>query len=233
MHGRVRQGLQDNCVCVHHTLQRHGSGSSGGVVQGRNARHHGHLQPRCALCVVSQCLRRVRCALRGGVQSATEYTCQTPAGEDIDEEYCDVDNQPEEAPTRPCNSEACMYKYGLYGSCSRSCGEGTKKRTATCIEPYGSKKVDDSFCDSLGKPVLSTKCTGTNCGTWSAGDDWSACTLECNGGQQTNKFECRDANKKVLTDSRCLGPKPADLKRNCNTGACAWVVDTSSACSKS
>ncbi len=108
--------------------------------------------------------------------------------------------------SKPVGTKACTYygvwKAGSWGSCSKSCGGGTKTRSVTCsaIECTGSK------------PAIRTSCNTQACtASWSVGG-WGSCSKSCGGGTKTRSVTCPSGYV-------CNGAKPA-TSTSCNTQSC-------------
>ncbi|PZO79293.1 MAG: hypothetical protein DI626_11630 [Micavibrio aeruginosavorus] len=124
----------------------------------------------------------------GGTRTRT-VTCQREDGTTAADSNCTA--------TKPATSEACntssCYTYswytGSYGSCSASCGGGTRSRTVYCQRSDGSS-VSDSYC-SGGKPSTSGSCNthsccsgGGSCTPHSSG----VCAGSCGGHYQGSTY---------------------------------------------
>ena len=116
-----------------------------------------------------------------------------------------------------CNTHACAvdgtWSGWTYGTCSTSCGAGTRSRTRTCdgrrnggADCHGST-TSTAACDHGPCPV--------HCAT-SAFSGWSTCTKSCGTGSQSRS--------RSITASAASGgyvcPYLAETQ-NCNTATCA------------
>lgn len=93
-----------------------------------------------------------------GTKSRSVY-CRRNDGTQVGDAYC---SGAKPAASMSCTS-SCRWSYGSYGSCSASCGNGTRTRSATCQSnrtgSYAS--ITSSYCTSnLGGASTSTSCTG-------------------------------------------------------------------------
>lgn len=133
---------------------------------------------------------------------------------------------------------ACCTTYswyvGAYGSCSVTCGTGTKSRDVYCHDAEG-LVVDASYCSGT-HPGYDTECdSGVVCSapSWTNGD-WSDCSSSCGAGTRTRSVSCVSVDgATVLDDSACSGDAPSSTSE-CNLCACestVWEVSSWSDCS--
>ncbi|XP_075524817.1 ADAM metallopeptidase with thrombospondin type 1 motif A isoform X1 [Dermacentor variabilis] len=106
------------------------------------------------------------------------------------------------------------WRFGQWGTCSRSCGGGTQRRQVVCVDNLESKS---NACNELLRPPETQHCNTEECPTWSV-SEWTPCDQECGGGQQTRRVACQGVIGFV--DAHCPQPKP-DVKRACNLHSCA------------
>jgi len=111
-----------------------------------------------------------------------------------------------EASATPCDSNTIV-SYGIWGSCSASCGGGTQTRTNT--NQCGGEVEEIQDCN--------TQCCPVN-GGWS---DWSSCSASCGGGTQTRT--CNNPSQ-ACGGSACSG----ESSQSCNTQCCPVNGDWSS-----
>ena len=95
-----------------------------------------------------------------------------------------------------CNTHFCPVHGGFsqwseFTSCTKSCGNGTKKRGRTCDNPppqHGGKN-----CSGLGPATEVDSCNSFPCpihGGYTRWSNFSDCTLSCGGGLQTRVRSC-------------------------------------------
>jgi hypothetical protein len=135
-----------------------------------------------------------------------------------------------------CNEDACPIDggwsdFGAYGSCSKTCGGGTKSRTRTCNNPAPAH--GGSSCSGLSSE--STGCNSEECAidcTVAYWGSWSDCTKTCGGGSQRRT--------RALTEPSHGGKAcPTHYEdRSCNDSGCPSHCATSefsawTACTKS
>jgi hypothetical protein len=117
---------------------------------------------------------------------------------------------------RTCNTLVfcpvnCIGEWSEYGSCSTSCGPGTKKRTLTVLRPpsYGGAacSIDNSA------PCNNGPCPShCDVGQFTA---WSKCSMTCGGGFRTRQ---RDVIKAAMNGGYVC--PYLNEKEPCNTHAC-------------
>ncbi|XP_078322967.1 coadhesin-like [Crassostrea virginica] len=122
-----------------------------------------------------------------------------------------------------CNTHYCPINGGYtswtsWGSCSKTCGGGTKSRSRTCTNPAPAYGGND--CSSLGSTSSSTSCNTHNCpihGNWAAWGSWGSCTVTCGGGTKGRNRTCTDPAPQYLGND-CAGS--ASSSTTCNTHHC-------------
>ena len=97
----------------------------------------------------------------GGTQTRT-VSCKRNDGVTVSSTYC---SGTKPATSQTCNTQSCVsYSWytGSYGTCSTTCGTGSKTRTVYCRKSDGSS-VSDSYCSGT-KPTTWIMCTdNSNC----------------------------------------------------------------------
>ncbi|XP_078326862.1 coadhesin-like [Crassostrea virginica] len=122
-----------------------------------------------------------------------------------------------------CNTHNCPIHGGYtswtsWGSCSKTCGGGTKSRSRTCTNPAPAYGGND--CSSLGSTSSSTSCNTHNCpihGNWAAWGSWGSCTVTCGGGTKGRTRTCTNPAPQYLGND-CAGS--ASSSTTCNTHNC-------------
>nr|CAB3262201.1 uncharacterized protein LOC100178652 [Phallusia mammillata] len=112
----------------------------------------------------------------------------------------------------PCNLGQCPY-WGLWtawGSCTRTCGEGTRRRSRDCLGDFSIE-----FCPP-GDASEQEGCTLGECAKWDDWVAWSQCSKSCGRGEQTRSRGC-------VGDFPCPDDEPANASVPCNLGECpSW-----------
>ena len=124
-----------------------------------------------------------------------------------------------------------------WGSCSKTCGEGSKFRIVTCIKNDRNIRYPSNLC-SLPAPLNTETCNVAVCPpvfSWSV-EQWSACTVTCGGGVRTRTIECTDELTNLTHNAeKCVQTRPETVEP-CNEFECdafIWEVRMQGQCSKS
>ncbi|MBX3020935.1 MAG: thrombospondin type-1 domain-containing protein [Bdellovibrionales bacterium] len=178
----------------------------------------------------------------GGSQIAPTECRRTSDGVTVSDSYC---NGTRPTGVRSCQMQACTsstysWNIGDYGTCSKTCGGGTKARTVLCQNNSSGTTVADSFCSSP-KPATSATCNTDVCGgtaTYAWDVKPGACSVQCGGGTATDTVTCKKSDGSTVADSFCPAPKPSTT-RTCGEETCpptpytyAWEPQPWSVCSK-
>eukprot|EP00794_Sanderia_malayensis_P013790 gene13790-15233_t len=115
-----------------------------------------------------------------------------------------------------CPRETGIWVFGQWGHCSRSCGEGIRKRLVKCMNLAG-KMLDRSQCDSERKPAMVNRC-GSPCSKWIAGEWGENCSLVIGGdvsrSRQLQKCpsSCKEKQKRCVL---CIHMHDFTPSKNC------------------
>uniref|UniRef100_A0A915JT12 Uncharacterized protein n=1 Tax=Romanomermis culicivorax TaxID=13658 RepID=A0A915JT12_ROMCU len=108
--------------------------------------------------------------------------------------------------------------------CSATCGIGTAKRDAHCIDTMGNI-IDDAYC-IVEQKIVSKQCDNVRCPHWLL-SEWSPCSKTCLDGWSSRRITCVDGYDREIdsaycqtTDSENSGP-PASHKP-CHLGSCPF-----------
>ncbi|XP_078312808.1 SCO-spondin-like [Crassostrea virginica] len=130
-----------------------------------------------------------------------------------------------------CNTHNCPIhgnwaSWSSWGSCTVTCGGGTKDRSRTCTNPAPQYLGNDC----VGSGADRTDCNTHHCpidGNWVAWTTWTACTVTCGGGTKDRKRTCTNPAPQYLGKD-CVGVP--DDRTDCNTHHCPidgnWVAWT-------
>ncbi|XP_070177231.1 coadhesin-like isoform X2 [Littorina saxatilis] len=150
-----------------------------------------------------------------------------------------------------CNTHSCKvngawssWSYSSYGTCSVTCGGGTRTRTdrRTCSNPY--PRYGGRACYGNSYKYTKYSCNTKVCiihGGWSSWSSVSsgACSRSCGSGYQTRKYRRTCTNPVPKNGGRvCSGDNALTTVTACNTQNCpinggwsCWTTTTGS-CSK-
>ncbi|XP_060581084.1 scavenger receptor cysteine-rich type 1 protein M130-like [Ruditapes philippinarum] len=140
----------------------------------------------------------------GGISKRTR-ACNNPTPSPFGHDCVGNDEE-----TKACNSFSCPAINGhwtswtTWGSCSVTCGGGTKKRTRTCTNPAPSGYGRACIGNSEDKDI----CNRKGCPNWSLWSSWGRCSVYDGIGMKTRTRTC-------YSGLGCIGSaKDKDL---CNT----------------
>merc|ERR1712154_604299 len=131
----------------------------------------------------------------GGGTQGRSRVCDSPAPE-FGGDDCTVDGS-SDLDTQTCNENPCPIHGGWgdwteWEECPVSCGGADQGRTRACDSPSPEFGGDDCTVD--GSSASETqRCNENPCpidGGFSDWDEWSPCTVECGGGDQTRNRRC-------------------------------------------
>ncbi|CAB3406645.1 unnamed protein product [Caenorhabditis bovis] len=107
--------------------------------------------------------RDVSCRLRSNVTLSTTTLTSVFGDAAVPREKCEQFPKPSETQTcelNPCDSEF-QWQFGPWGSCSKTCGQGIRRRKVRCVDRHG-KRVERSKCGSK-RPRRTQLCFERNC----------------------------------------------------------------------
>ncbi|XP_062618604.1 SCO-spondin-like [Saccostrea cucullata] len=129
--------------------------------------------------------------------------------------------------SRSCNTHSCAVhgnwgSWGGYGSCTKSCGSGTKTRRRSCNNPapaHGGRNCG-------GSSTHTVSCNTHSCpvhGNWGSWGSYGSCTRSCAGGTKTRRRSCNNPAP-AHGGNNCGGSSTHTV--SCNTHNCpihgAW-----------
>lgn len=159
----------------------------------------------------------------------------------VDDKFCIAYGLSKPGTLRVCTESSGCVSYswytGSFGSCSTTCGTGTKTRTVYCQRNDGTR-VADSYCSGT-KPSTSTSCSSTSgctyswyTGTWSS-YTWTSGTSYCGYGQRTRSVYCKRSDGNSVSDSYCSGSKPSSTTGGIYCNNCVYSSATATDWSES
>ncbi|XP_026178915.1 hemicentin-1 [Mastacembelus armatus] len=127
-----------------------------------------------------------------------------------------TDTQTQVCKDRPCPVDGKWSSWVTWGSCSVSCGGGTRQRTRLCGSPapqHGGRQCEGNdvhidFCNSEPCPIS---------GNWGPWSSWGSCSKTCNGGQMRRYRTCD--NPRPANGGRACAGADAQIQR-CGTANC-------------
>ncbi|PIO37775.1 hypothetical protein AB205_0076550, partial [Aquarana catesbeiana] len=105
--------------------------------------------------------------------------------------------------------------------CSKSCGTGTRRRRAVCVNSFR-EVLDDSKCNHQEK-LTEQRCSDVQCPQWKTGD-WSDCLVTCGKGHKHRQTWCQFGETRV--NDRDCNPETKPISvQTCQQQECAsWQV---------
>lgn len=179
------------------------------------------------------------CELRWHIARKSECTAQCGLGYRTLDIYCSkysrLEGKIEKVDDRFCNSQAkpstrekCTgdcnvggWRYSAWTECSKSCGGGTRRRRAMCVNTYNDV-LDDSKCSQQEKLTVQ-RCSDFSCPQWKTGD-WSECLVTCGKGHKHRQTWCQFGEDR-LNDRFCDPETKPESVQMCQQQECAsWQV---------
>ncbi|XP_063930505.1 A disintegrin and metalloproteinase with thrombospondin motifs 9-like isoform X2 [Zophobas morio] len=146
----------------------------------------------------------------------------------VDHKHCNHLRKPPDH--EPCQGlcESTRWEYTSWSECSVTCGGGTQRRSAKCVDD-SSHVMDDSHCFKSEK-VTEQVCNVRKCPVWES-REWTPCSVTCGRGFRTKPYFCH-VDGKVLDPSACDSRQRHIEKEDCFERPCAgWSVGGWSECS--
>uniref|UniRef100_A0A8C6X3P0 ADAM metallopeptidase with thrombospondin type 1 motif 9 n=1 Tax=Naja naja TaxID=35670 RepID=A0A8C6X3P0_NAJNA len=172
-------------------------------------------------------VRKSECSVQCGMGyktleiSCAKYSKLEGKIEKYDDRYCSGISKPNsrEKCSGDCNTGG--WRYSVWTECSKSCGGGTKRRRAVCMNTFNDV-LEDSKCSQQEK-VTAQRCNEVPCPHWKTGD-WSECLVTCGKGHKHRQIWCQFGEDRI-NDRLCdLEAKP-DSMQDCQQQECAaWQV---------
>ena len=142
--------------------------------------------------------------------------------------------------TRACTPTNHCYSWQAsgYGSCSVTCGPGTRTRSVTCRDDTANSDVSNSICTATpgigARPTSTQICSNHDCYAWSS-TAWSTCSTTCGDGTQTRSLTCANlsAGNTTVDPALCdtyAAPRPS-TSQVCRVKDCYdWSIGSWTTC---
>uniref|UniRef100_A0A670J7U0 ADAM metallopeptidase with thrombospondin type 1 motif 9 n=1 Tax=Podarcis muralis TaxID=64176 RepID=A0A670J7U0_PODMU len=153
--------------------------------------------------------------------SCTKYSKLEGKIEKFDDRYCS--GIPKPSSREKCSAECNTggWRYSAWTECSKSCGAGTKRRRAVCMNTFNDV-LEDSKCSQQEK-VTVQRCNELSCPQWKTGD-WSECLVTCGKGHKHRQIWCQFGGDR-LNDRLCHPESKPVSVQSCQQQECAaWQV---------
>ncbi|XP_059571400.1 A disintegrin and metalloproteinase with thrombospondin motifs 9 isoform X2 [Alligator mississippiensis] len=151
----------------------------------------------------------------------TKYSRAEGKTEKVDDRFCS--SQPKPSTREKCVGECNIggWRYSAWTECSKSCGGGTRRRRAICVNTFNDV-LDDSKCSQQEKLTVQ-RCSDFLCPQWKTGD-WSECLVTCGKGHKHRQTWCQFGEDR-LSDRFCNPETKPDSVQTCQQQECAaWQV---------
>lgn len=205
------------------------------------------LRPATQLeCTIKSCIPEARwrkgswgkCSVYCGIgEKSRDVWCSTKNGKKVPDEYCAGEHKPRM--TRSCNkNRRCgEWEIGLWTECSKTCGDGTRRRPVRCLHQLDYK--DDTFCDGRTRPSEQQPCSQIACPRvrniyqWQT-TPWSECSSSCGYGQKSRDIWCVDLSRRNVSDALCNPESKPESSAACYGSKCPsqWKHGDWSPCSR-
>ncbi|KAM4722780.1 A disintegrin and metalloproteinase with thrombospondin motifs 9 [Rhinophrynus dorsalis] len=179
------------------------------------------------------------CELRWHVARKSECTAQCGPGYRTLDIYCakhirtegkteKVDDRFCSGLQKPNNKEKCSgdcntggWRYSSWSECSKSCGTGTRRRRAICVNSRHDV-LDDIKCSQQEK-ITEQLCSDFLCPQWKTAE-WSDCLVTCGKGHKHRQTWCQFGEDR-LNDRFCDAEAKPESVQTCQLQECAaWQV---------
>eukprot|EP00118_Oscarella_pearsei_P006997 m.32924 g.32924 ORF g.32924 m.32924 type:complete len:767 (+) comp31728_c0_seq3:100-2400(+) len=176
------------------------------------------------------------CSVSCGNGSRTrEVVCQRE-GIGVAERECRGQKKPRSV--KECNTFGCpSWRAEAWLECSRTCGDGQRRRIVACYYPKYRRAVKERYCRPDSRPEEVEACDLGECRTtfsWQT-SEWSRCTVTCGEGLQSRNVYCTTGSDSATNDSDCAGQVKPNDTQPCRLEHCGprWLFSEWSPCSQS
>lgn len=125
-------------------------------------------------------------------------------------------------------SQPPAWTVGSYGAWSSSCGNATRTRPVTCINPDNGAVLDDQSCNPGTRPSATDSSYQTSgCGyEWEAGQ-WGAAVPACGETTQSRTVQCKRTDGQYVEQASCdSATRPSETQTTTNHAACSFTWTT-------
>ncbi|KRZ36996.1 A disintegrin and metalloproteinase with thrombospondin motifs gon-1, partial [Trichinella pseudospiralis] len=160
-----------------------------------------------AICGAGEQVMRVLCVRK--MSDQTVYP--------VDNSLCRDLEKPSDR--KPCYKDCAgrRWAHGDWQPCSVSCGGGTQRRQAFCVDS-NNNVIDDRYCENVINDITEQPCNIAPCPKWSYGD-WMQCSASCDGGIQSRHAVCLDAAGREVDSILCDQSERLVIQK-CNEHTC-------------
>ncbi|XP_078343629.1 A disintegrin and metalloproteinase with thrombospondin motifs 9-like isoform X3 [Oculina patagonica] len=145
--------------------------------------------------------------------------------------------------TKPAGKAKCYlglcprWNTGRWTPCSRTCGEGIRRRAVGCFSMKLRRLLDEPACDAKLRPPDREVCKAKECypdARWHKGE-WGKCSVYCGLGDKSRDVWCSTKSGTKVPDEYCADEHKPRTHRSCNKKRrCGeWEGGVWSECSKS
>ncbi|XP_077132057.1 A disintegrin and metalloproteinase with thrombospondin motifs 9 isoform X1 [Ranitomeya variabilis] len=150
--------------------------------------------------------------------------------EKVDDRFCNGLQKPNSKEKCYVDCNTGRWSYSAWSECSKSCGSGTRRRRAACVNSFR-EVLDDSKC-SQQERLTEQRCSDVLCPQWKTGD-WSDCLVTCGKGHKHRQTWCQFGESRV-NDRVCDSETKPVSVLTCQQQECAsWQVGPWGQCTAS
>lgn len=129
------------------------------------------------------------------------------------------------------NGPACSIRWitGSWGSCSATCGSGTKTRSVTCQDGTSGASVSTTACNNalfITKPATSQSCTVCTSCSWSESSYIANKVDQCNATAVDGRTNWTASQVRSAISANGFTPYTHYLEYGAKEGVCPWASST-------
>ncbi|KAI5093665.1 A disintegrin and metalloproteinase with thrombospondin motifs 9 [Silurus meridionalis] len=156
----------------------------------------------------------------------TKYSQNDGKTQRVDDRNCSHQHKPDDKEVCRGDCNTGVWEYSPWSECSKSCGGGTRRRSAMCKSPEN----DEGKCNVRDKLVVQP-CKEFQCPQWRTGE-WSECLVTCGKGYKHRQTWCQFGDER-LDERFCNMAKPESVQ-SCQQQECAsWQFGSWGSCTTS